>query len=868
NEVSVFKQYTIGTRSSVDFAQLNSPINNSLINATSGISLHWQTNLHNPKVYLGTDNPPTNLVYGEPVEGKEDYYFNSELDLSAAYYWQIIGDNGKSEVAKFNLSSSNGKVQINELLSANASGEIDPLFGKHSDWVEIVNKTAHAIDLSEHYFSDNIKELNQWKFPKHTVLNPGEFYTIWCDGKNVSNHSNFKLNNQEETIYITYNNSIVDSVSYVNQYPNVSFGREEDMDKLVYLSESSFGTENGKGVPNKRLSMPILSIEAGFYNTAKSVSISGEGELYYTVDGSIPTTKSVEYIQPVEISHTTVLKSISVKEGSINSPVASATFFIDEKTALPVISLSTDDKFLNDSEIGLLINTKQKWERAIRFEYFDEWGKQVVNQDIGVKLNGWGIRNFVQKPLSVYARQKYGSNKIDYPYFGENGPQSFSNLIFRNGGNDVKSTMFRDGLMHSLVDDIDVENQGFHPVLMFLNGKYHGIYNIREKVNEPFFASHHDVNVKKIDIVEPVLRGENFIASTGSVNGYISVETYIRTNNIQDSLVYQQVCKMIDVDEYINYQIIEIYYANLDWIGNNIKIWKEQSDSARWRWALFDLDFGFGLFSYSNFDQNLLETASTATGTEWPNPPFSTFLFRNLLKNEIFKTEFAQRFSVFVSTIFTPKNVLSKIEAFKQIYEPEIDRQIKKWGLIPSRQQWYQNIEVLKTFAVNRPQHSIQHVATKFGYNSSLCNLNVSKTEGGKVSVAGYEIPFNVFSTQVFVNVPLRITAVPTEGYQFLEWRGVENIKAKKRSPKTSVNYMYALGVILFGMALSFVTYVVLKNSKRVFASGVFVIILAAGFLIFQNQIVIHSTSKEYQLKVNLSAKNNTIEAVFVKEDS
>jgi hypothetical protein len=752
------------------FVELSEPSNQSYYNIDHGVEFKWRSSTTKSKLSFGTDNPPTNILKNQVVEGKS-YLCNASVDPQKQYYWQIETDFGKSSVYTFHPCLSDGDVVINELLVINSWSSHDPDYTLSSDWVEIRNNSNYAVDLSNYYLGDN---KNKWKTPGDSILLPGKYQLYWADGKDYKNHTNFKLKDNSESVYLYHGNSIIDSVTYNNQYQDVSFGRDEK-NSWKYFHNPTPNFKNSKGYNWGRTKIPIYSKDAGFYNEKFVLEIKGvEGsKIYYTLDGSEPTLSSSELSRAISVDKTTVIKCIAFLNKKLPSRVITNTYFIGERFSLPVISLSTDNDFLN-GELGIFENTKEDWERVVNFEYFDRSGAKVLDQNIGVKLNGWGIRNYPMKPLSVFARAKYGNKTIDYPFFHDRETTSYSNLILRNGGNDITNTKIRDGLMHILVDEINIDNQAFQPAITFINGDYNGIMNIREKVNEQYLVSYHDVNPKKIDMLEPVLRGKSFTIVNGenALSDYENLERYILENDIKQKEVYEYVSSKIDIDEYINYQIAEIYFANLDWMGNNVKLWKEQKEGAKWRWILFDTDFGFGLFDYSDSDQNLLESASAANGTEWPNPPFSTFLFRKLLENESFEQEFSQRFVVYLYTIFEPQRVIHVIDSLENMYTPEMAKQVWRWGAVKTVDNWHNNVKKLREFAELRPSYCVEHLQDKFKY-SGTTSISVSTNNGGNLIINGAVIGERNYSGEVFKNVPVAIIAEPKEGFSFSHWKNL-----------------------------------------------------------------------------------------------
>ena len=752
--------------------ELSEPLNNSYYNIEDGVLFKWRSSSDSVRLNVGTNNPPSNILNGLPVGGNE-YFLRDILDPTKTYYWQIDSDFGKSAIYFFNPCLIQGEVRINEFMAINGWTSYDPIYSESSDWIEITNESDYPILLSDYYLGDN-KRI--WALPGDSVILPGAYMLFWADGRDFKNHTNFKLRDKGESIFLLHEKDTIQKVTYSEQFQDVSCALIQD--RFHYFHSPTPLRENDHSYTELRTEVVSTNYPSGFYDAPIKVDFKEKNRsIFYTTDGSNPTLKSRKFSTPIEISKTTVLKYIIQSGDSLPSEVVTNTYFINNLFTLPVISLSTDPKFLDDKKIGIFQNVQEDWERTANLEYFDFRGKRVVNQNIGIKLNGWGIRSYPMKPLSIFARGKYGKSKIEYPFFENIDCESYSTLIFRNGGNDITSTKIRDGLMQTLVNEIDIDQQGFQPAIIYWNGSYYGIVNIREKINEDYLNTHHGVNQNKIDMIEPVLRGDRYqkVIGDSAVHDYNLMESYLKDKNLNNEEVFKYVASKMDVHEYINYMISEIYFANLDWIGNNVKIWKSREETLndKWRWILFDTDFGFGLYDYSDYDQNLLESAATPNGTEWPNPPFSTFLFRKLLENDSFRKEFSQRFMVYLNTIFEPNKVINVIDSLQAIYAPEMPNQVYRWGAVKTIENWKNQVNKLREFARLRPEYCIKHLQNKFNY-SDVVYVNFESSIGGNILIAGGDVFLNQYNGSLFKNCNVQIQAKAKEGFVFDHWEGVD----------------------------------------------------------------------------------------------
>jgi hypothetical protein len=596
-------------------------------------------------------------------------------------------------------------------------------------------------------------------------------------------HANFKLDADGEGLFITNPQGIIeDSISTGVMLSDISFGRQPDgTGSWFYFDEPTPGDSNLTASYNGLATEPEFSLPGGFFSSPINVTLSNGSAnvIRYTIDGSEPQESSTLYTQPVQINSTKVLRARSFSPGFIPSKTVTNTYLINFPTDLPVFSISTDPANFFDNEIGIYVlgdsaepsypyfgaNFWKDWERPVHVELFDI-NDNGFNTDAGVKIYGAWSRAKPQKSLSIFARNRYGSSKIDYPLFPDLPYTEYESFVLRNSGNDWEYTMFRDGLMTSLVDGIDIDKPDFRAAILFLNGKYWGIHNLREKVNEDFIAAHHNVDRDSIDMLE------NFgVRVSGDSIEYMDLYNFIKNNNLSVAVNYQYVQSKMDINNFIAYHVSQIYFDNKDWPGNNIKFWKEKTN-GKWRWIMFDTDFGFGLYDDNGFSYNTLNFALEPNGPEWPNPPWSTLFLRKLLANQTFKNDFINCAADLLNTNFLPGTVVQKINSMKEDIIAEIPRHINRWQPFDPL-TWNNNVQKLINFANQRPNYLRLHIIQKFGLaGGAAAHITISDTSMGMVKLNSIEINAPDWAGTYFLGVPIQIIAKPKRGFRFVQWEG------------------------------------------------------------------------------------------------
>ncbi|MCA9948495.1 MAG: CotH kinase family protein, partial [Anaerolineales bacterium] len=671
-------------------------------------------------------------------------------------------------------------VVINEILVSNASVNLDTDTGQFSDWIELYNPGS-AVNIGGYFLSDDPALPFKYRIPDDTWIGSNSRILFWADDQNYGRHTNFKLSDNGETVLLHDNFwSFVDSIAYGQQLADISYGRQGDGNATwVYFGEPSPEAANAsQGVLDQtRAPEPLFSVAGGFHTGSQAVDLStpsGTAEIRYTLDGSIPTPSSTLFETTISISATAVLRARVFDVGLLPSTTASQTYLIDESTTLPVVSLATNpDNFWNEDYgiyadgNGSTPNWEQDWERPVSVEFYLADGNLIFQHDTGVEIHGGWTRQLEQKSLGIRFRDKYELNDLNYQLFPDKSANTFKSFILRNGGSDIDVTRYRDPMMQNLIkDQMDIDYQANRPAIVFLNGQYWGHYNIREKLNDEYLETNYGTDPNNIDFIED----ENEVKH-GDLVHYQAMVNYIVSHDMNAAGVYDYVRTQMDVDEFMNYQIAEIYVSNTDWPGNNLKYWRTRTVDGRWRWILFDTDYGFGWPGGEDYTFDSLSFATSTSGPSWPNPPWSTLLLRELLKNNEFKAEFMQRFASHINISFDPVRVLDIVDTMKAELEPEMPRQIARWSYPVSLSNWNNNIDVVREFGQQRPFYMRTHIDNYFG-NPGMTNLTVNIVGGeGDVYVSSVKVPASGYTGPYFKNVPMQLKAVPAFGYEFAEWQ-------------------------------------------------------------------------------------------------
>jgi len=679
-----------------------------------------------------------------------------------------------------NISFCNN-VKINEFMSLNYCYLRDE-DGDNSDWIEIYNLSSNPIQLEGYGLSDNADDPFKWQFP-HMEIASEEYIVIFASGKNRSIageqlHTNFGISAEGEEIVLTSPlDELIDITPSVALEADVTLARVPDGTGEWYIDTNpSPWHSNGTRPPSPSADAPEFSIESGLYSSSINIDLSScheNASIYYTLDGAVPNINSQEYSTPILIDTTTVVRAICRVPNFAPSEIISNTYIINNHSRLPIVSIITDPPNLWDWETGIYVegpnaepdpphygaNYHKDWERPASIDIFEN-EQQIIDKKCNIKIFGGHSRQYPQKSLRVIA------NPGDYEYqFFENLPlYDFKSLVLRNSGSDWNSSMIRDPYMTSLSEGLDLAYQAYKPSIVYLNGTYWGIHNIREHVGKDFLEAHYNIDPDNIDLIKHWISPYE-----GTMEVMNNLLTFVENNDLSNPDLYHQVADYMNIEDFIRYQAIEIYIANTDWPNGNTKCWRDR-DGGKFRWILYDTDYGYGRRGF--YDRNTLAMALDPNGPEWPNPPRATLLFRSLIENEEFKNSFINRMCDLINIFFTEDRQSAILSDIISKVEDEIPYHEERWNAF--RCPWEEAINSIIEFGENRPDFMIQHMREIFNLEEEV-NITIrnNNEENGRLLINGFTINNDEdFQGIYFSEIPIRIWTEAFEGKRFAGWSG------------------------------------------------------------------------------------------------
>ncbi len=711
---------------------------------SSNLHTSFKLNTEKERVILtNAKGQPVDIVEYDLL--KADQSYSKQADGS----WTIMlpptpsKANNNSSAAliddRFAAQNSSG-VFINEVMASTTtviSG------GASYDWAEIRNVTSSTIDLSGWGLSDEAEAPRKWQFPDGTTIAPNALLGVMFTGveknEGSSLEANFKLSaSSGEMLTLSYpDGTIVDRVYLGAQRANVSYGRVSGKSGFYYMTPTPLSSNitDPQYYRQSLLQSPTFSVSGGLYPAGSSFTVELTADagatIYYTLDSSTPSADALggksftldprlegsgisdkyityKYTGPIEISETTVLRAIAVRDDALDSLVATQTYFVGVNHTMEVVSLVMHPADLWDYNKGIYVygpnafasspygsinrgaNFWMTWEKDANVEVYLTDGTTLISQGCGVQLQGQFSRKEAQKSFKVIARSKYGENRFNAKLFENRDYTEYQSFVLRSSGQDWDKTRFRDSILTSLAEGTSVMYQDTTLTIVYLNGMYWGHYNMRERINTFSICQWEgwDESIKDdIDLIKA-----NTERWKGSTDEWIKIRDWVKKNGIGTKEKLEYVEQFIDVDNYLEYVGVQMFIGNTDLL--NVKKYRSDSTDGKWRWILFDTDWAF--ITNTNSVGRWLTPGGVGTDNKTDNN-----LFVELMKNPIARDRFLRMFAEKLATIWSTESVVQKAEERLALLTPELEQHLERWNITQDKYKREYNSFV--SYAKNRP---------------------------------------------------------------------------------------------------------------------------------------------------------------------
>lgn len=665
----------------------------------------------------------------------------------------------------FSLSGFSQNIVINEFCAKNSNILTDDDFVQFGDWIELYNNGVNSLDISGYFLTDDTTKKSKWQFPSNSIINANEYLIVWADDADTlieNYHTNFKLSSNNECVALyDVDINLIDLIAYPDQHKDISYGRAQS--GLAYFSQPTPLLENTTTAcyNDERASLPFLSLPSGFYMTNTElifVDILPGEQVRYTADGSLPNENSTIYTDPIILTENTVIRAKTYGE-NLPSKEVSCSYFIGNDKQLPVVSLIINPDFLWSDSIGIFndfeIGKRILWERSSKIQYFKS---NALNFETNNEIRLFGNTAYLlpQKSFAVFA-----DDEIQYQIFEGKEISVFDSFILRSSSDDWTNTMFRDGFIHSIVQEkLQIDYQAYQPTVLFINGEYFGIFNLREKYNEDFLENNHGIDKDSLDLLKLNYNGLYVEVLAGTSEKYFELLDYLNINNMTDDIVFAGVSNYLDIEDYTSYIISQIYMANVSY-KHNIKAWRENNIIDGFKWLLYDTDR-----AYISIGKQMFLTVYEA------DP-----ILKKLLENINYRNHFLQQTCSHINATFRKSYIDTLIDSLKSNIEQEMPFHIEKWaplGGVQSMDSWNSEIYVMKNFAQHRKDTLLYRLDSAYNLSGQISvHLKKIVPQGGDVYIEDVLIPYNDLDHTYFKGIPVKLVAKPKLGYHFIDWENI-----------------------------------------------------------------------------------------------
>lgn len=673
----------------------------------------------------------------------------------------------------FGPMAAQNSVVINEVMQSN----IDYLFveGDYPDsWVELYNPTNRAVDISNYRLGEKSDAGRAYTLPRGISIPAHGHFLIYCDKEATGVHTDFRVDAGKATVYLFDKNGVeLDRVS-LTEMPaaNVAYGRVTDgADEWQYEFTPTAGTANTGDGSDVVLPDPIFSMDGGIMEHPAYMTITmpegvpADAKIYLTIDGKEPTLASSSGPQatiPIQKSMVVRAKIMSPSHAAISGRSVTRSFiFHPRAVTLPVISIVSDDAYFYGAANGILTsnvnngipNYMRKWRRPINVEYFDKEGKTVFNQLGETAVSGVSTREQPQKSMKIYTNKRFGKKNFKGGFW-EDKPNvnKVKSFVIRSGGNNSAGARVNDALVQKLfgthTDNLDW--QAYQPVIVYLNGEYLGEFGMRERSDENYVESNYD-GLEDVEVAD-----ENEYQSPTMGSLFSDFYNSYTTPGVQ----YEQLAPQIDMDNFVESLIAEIYAQNTDYPTNNVSLWRPTEEGGKWRWILKDMDrYGMQLSLYPR-DFNMLRYMFTPDDIQFAGMHHFD-LYANMVTYPEFRNAFLDKFAVYLGDFLRPDVVLALLDKMEAEIGGEVQATFRLYNM--KYQGFTDGMKYLRSIIEGRTATEARTVLLYSMLNDyfqlgGVLPMQVN-TEACAATINGVKLTEGNFNGSFFASHPLRLAA-------------------------------------------------------------------------------------------------------------
>jgi gliding motility-associated-like protein len=686
---------------------------------------------------------------------------------------------------------SYAQVVINEYSCSNINTITDNN-GNNEDWIELFNTSATAVNIGGYYLSDKPATPMKWMIPVGTTIPANGRRIFWASGKDVlvggnNQHTNFKLTQMryENIVLADASGVIIDQVALVPTQGDHSRGRITDGNATFGVFTTPTPNAANAGSFTDYVSKPTFNVAPGFYTATQSVTITCSDpntQIRYTTNGTTPTATSTLYSAPISVATTTAIRAraFSTTPNFAPSFIETNTYFINVSHTMPVISLC--GSFTN------FFNTAQDIKNTI--EYFDVAQTLQYEMDGDMRKHGNDSWAYSQKGMRFYVLDEYGyANNIEYQQFPTSPRDEFDVIILKAAGSDnypdgggggSQPCHLRDSYVQGLSEknNLNLDVRRLQSAIVYINGGYWGIYEVRERVDSDYTAYYYNQEKEDIDQLR-YWGGLNI--EEGSDTAWNNLFDYIMANPMTVQANYDYVVDKLDPMSLIDNFILNTYVNNSDWLNWNTSWWRGRKNTAntpkvRWRYDLWDEDNTFdlgqnytGLPGGTSYTNDPCEVTTLFTGPNIGPEMGHVKIFNKLMDNQVFKDAYVNRYADLTNTAFRCDSMLAFLQRFEDKLTPEMPAHVARWG--GSIAGWQAGLQHIRDEINGRCAVIDSGIVGCYNVTGPFAiGVNVVPAGSGNVQISTQSPSIYWHNTDFFGGTNIPMKATPTTGYVFDYW--------------------------------------------------------------------------------------------------
>ena len=706
------------------------------------------------------------------------------------------------------------QVLINEYSASNNSNYSDN-YGNFEDWFELYNNSTNPIDLTGWYLSDKSSDIIKYQISAGTIPAGGRIMVV-CSGRDEFTagiiHTSFKLTQTkpEEILIADPSGVVIDQIQITPCQLDHSRGRISDGNTTWSLFTNSTPNAPNSNPSSEYTSTPIFDLDPGYHTGSISLNISSTDPnttIHYTNDGTVPNAASTIATGPITVTSTKVIRAISISSDPNvpNSFIETNTYFINATHTIAILSICGDEitDFINDNLSNAF---NDNFNGAI--EYFASTGVLIDEGTGYYNKHGNDSWSYDQRGIDFIMKDQQGYNyAIKHPIFRGKDRDKYQRLIIKAAANDNISfenggAHIRDAYVHSLsqVGGLRLDERSYEPCIMYVNGEYWGVYEIREKVDDDDFLSrYYDQDEKYSNSPEYI----QFLKTWGGTweqfgapnaqSDWNSLLNYIQTNDMSVQANFDYVDSLYNWKSLVDYFCLNSYTVCMDWLNWNTAWWRglnPDGDKKKWRYTLWDMDATFG--HYINYTGIPDETANAdpCDPESLPDPGGQghTEILVKLMDNPTFEQFYISRYIDLGNTVYSCDFMINHLDSLIALIEPEMPGQVAKWG--GSMSTWNNNVQSLKDFINDRCIAMTQGMIDCYNLLGPYDLIfDVAPPSSGTLKVNSIWLDTYPFNGIYFGGIDINLKASPNAGYVFDFWESSISETFNPAVDSTVVNF-------------------------------------------------------------------------------